>query len=191
MSTVHVSALGDPGDRDAPAGSLPWAKWLVGQIQLRRDECLRDQQALDRLLAKLDKYEAWRVLGYASREDVLASLRSNVVRRPAVADLHDKPVGDAGAVTELTAAKAILGELKAAGVALEAREGNLRLSPASRGDAALLARVKAYKPVILCLLATRPDPAELWRRVIEDVAEKLKLPPDVLEAARHARVKWR
>ena len=40
MSTVHVSALDDPGDRDAPAGSLPWAKWLAGQtlfIRLRRD----------------------------------------------------------------------------------------------------------------------------------------------------------
>jgi len=108
-----------------------------------------------------------------------------------VANLRHEPLGDADAVTELTAAKAILGELRAAGVAVEAREGNLRLSPASRVDAALLARVKASKPVILCLLATRPDPAELWRRVIEDVAEKLKLPPDVLEAARHARVKWR
>jgi hypothetical protein len=76
------------------------------------------------------------------------------------------------AVPDCDAAVAVLDELKAAGVAVEARVGNLRLSPASSVDAALLARVKAYKPAILTLLA------------VEVVAESLKLPADALPAAR-------
>jgi hypothetical protein len=95
------------------------------------------------------------------------------------------------AVQECNAATAVLDELKAAGVAVEVVDGRLRLSPPSSVDAALRGRVAAHKAGILAILATRPDPAELWRRVIEDVAEKLRLPPDVLEAARRARVKWR
>jgi hypothetical protein len=135
--------------------------------------------------------------------EVIEKYRHWIVRQPLLlASLHElrgrrlacwcspEPC-HADVLAELADADAVLDELKAAGVAVEARAGNLRLSPASSVDPALLARVKAYKPVILCLLATRPDPAELWRRVIEDVAEKLRLPPDVLEAARQARVKWR
>jgi hypothetical protein len=49
----------------------------------------------------------------------------------------------------------------------------------------------AHKPAILSLLASRPDAVTLWRQAVELVAESLKLPPDVLAAAREARVKFR
>lgn len=91
---------------------------------------------------------------------------------------------------ELAAANSVLDDLSAAGVAVEAVDGRLRLSPRSAVDAALQARVAALKPAILSLLATRPDAATLWRQAIERVAESLKLPPEVLEAAKAARVRW-
>lgn len=91
---------------------------------------------------------------------------------------------------ELVDADEVLDDLAAAGVAVEAVDGRLRLSPASAVDAPLQARVAACKPAILLLLATRPDAATLWRQAVELVAESLKLPPDVLEAARAARVRW-
>jgi hypothetical protein len=95
------------------------------------------------------------------------------------------------AVPDCDAGMAVLDELKAAGVAVEAVDGRLRLWPPSSVDAALRGRVAAHKAGILAILASRPDPVELWRRVIENVAESLKLPPEVLEAARQATVKWR
>jgi hypothetical protein len=85
---------------------------------------------------------------------------------------------------ELGDADQVLDDLAAAGVAVEAVDGRLRLSPASAVDAALRARVAAHKPAILSLLATRSDAATLWRQAVEAVAESLKLPPDVLEAGR-------
>ena len=92
---------------------------------------------------------------------------------------------------ELVDADQVLDDLAAAGVAVEAVDGRLRLSPPSAVDAALMARVAAHKPAILSLLATRPDAATLWLQALELAAERLKLPPDVLEAANAARVKWR
>jgi hypothetical protein len=83
-----------------------------------------------------------------------------------------------------------LNDLEAAGVAVEAVDGRLRLSPASAVDEALKARVAAHKAGILAILTSPPDPATLWRQAVELVAESLKLPPDVLEAARSARVRW-
>ncbi len=74
MSTIHASLLDDPGDREAPPGSLPWATWLHGQIALQHAECMRDQKALRRLVGKLDEHESWRVLGYGSRDAALAAL---------------------------------------------------------------------------------------------------------------------
>jgi hypothetical protein len=145
----------------------------------------------------------YRVGQDGTRAEVIEKYQRWIVRQPLLlASLHElrgrrlacwcspEPC-HADVLIELVDADAVLDELKAAGVAVEVREGNLRLSPASGVDAALLARVKASKPVILCLLATRPDPAELWRQTVEFVAESLKLPPDVLEAARRAKVKWR
>jgi hypothetical protein len=91
---------------------------------------------------------------------------------------------------ELVDADEVLDDLAAAGVAVEAVDGRLRLSPPLAVDAALKARVAACKPAILLLVASRPDAATLWRQAVELVAESLKLPPDVLEAARSARVRW-
>lgn len=97
----------------------------------------------------------------------------------------------ADVLVELVDADEVLDALAAAGVAVEAVDGRLRLSPPSAVDAALKARVAASKPAILLLVASRPDAVTLWRQAVELVAESLKLPPDVLAAAREARVKWR
>ena len=97
----------------------------------------------------------------------------------------------ADVLVELVDADEVLDALAAAGVAVEVVDGRLRLSPPSAVDAALKARVAACKPAILLLVASRPDAATLWRQAVELVAESLKLPPDVLAAARQARVKWR
>lgn len=91
---------------------------------------------------------------------------------------------------ELVAANEVLDAVAAAGVAIEAVAGRIRLSPPSAVDAALRARVAAHRAGILSLLATRPDAATVWRLAVEKVAESLKLPPDVLAAAKAARVRW-
>jgi hypothetical protein len=96
----------------------------------------------------------------------------------------------ADVLLELVEADQVLDELSAAGVAVQVVSDRLRLSPPSGVDAALKARVAASKPGILSLLATRQDATTLWRQAIEKVAESLKLPPDVLEAAKAARVRW-
>jgi len=95
----------------------------------------------------------------------------------------------ADVLVELVDADEVLDALAAAGVAVEAVEGRLRLSPPSTVDDALRGRVAAHKAGILSLLATRPDACTLWREAVSVVAEKLKLPPDVLEAAKTARVR--
>lgn len=64
--SVRVSALDEVGDRDAPVGSRPWALWVVGQAKLQRDELERDASALRRLIGKMQKHEAWKVLGVPS-----------------------------------------------------------------------------------------------------------------------------
>lgn len=96
----------------------------------------------------------------------------------------------AAVLAEIVDADEVLDALAASGVAVEAVDGRLRLSPRSAVDAALQARVAVAKPAILSLLASRPDPATLWRQAVELVAESLKLPPDVLAAAKAARVRW-
>ncbi len=90
----------------------------------------------------------------------------------------------------VSAANEVLIALEAAGVAVEAVDGRLRLSPASAVGAALKARVIAHKPEILTLVSSQPEAARLWRQAVEAVAESLRLPPDVLEAAKAARVRW-
>lgn len=64
------------------------------------------------------------------------------------------------AVPTRDAAATVLAELKAAGVAVEARAGKLRLSPATRVDAALRDRVAALKPAILSLVVLKLTPSE-------------------------------
>lgn len=65
-ASVHVSALDEIGDRDAPVGSKPWALWVVGQAKLQREELERDASALRRLIGKMQKHEAWKALGVPS-----------------------------------------------------------------------------------------------------------------------------
>jgi hypothetical protein len=40
--------------------------WVVGQAKLQRDELERDASALRRLIAKMQKHEAWKALGVPS-----------------------------------------------------------------------------------------------------------------------------
>lgn len=74
MSTTRVSMLDEAGDRDAPLGSRPWAVWLARQAKLRRSEVERGTALLRDLLADFDKYEAWRVLGHATRHEAIVAL---------------------------------------------------------------------------------------------------------------------
>jgi hypothetical protein len=132
----------------------------------------------------IEKYRSW-LLG---RQELLERLRDLRGRR--LACWCSPEPCHAGVLVELVDADQVLDDLAAAGVAVEAVDGRLRLSPSSAVDAALTSRVVAHKPAILSLLATRPDAATLWRQAVEAVAESLKLPPDVLEAARLASVRW-
>ncbi len=63
---VQISVLDEVGERDAPAGSRSWALWLINQAKLRRDELERDASSLRRLIAKMQKHEAWKALGIPS-----------------------------------------------------------------------------------------------------------------------------
>jgi hypothetical protein len=132
----------------------------------------------------IEKYRSW-LLG---RQDLL--LRLPELRGRRLACWCSPEPCHADVLVGLVDADAVLDDLAAAGVAVEAVAGRLRLSPASAVDDALRGRVAAHKPAILSLLATRPDAATLWRQAVESVAESLKLPPDVLEAAKAARVRW-
>jgi hypothetical protein len=132
----------------------------------------------------IEKYRSWLV----GRQELVLKLHELRGRR--LACWCSPEPCHADVLEELVDADELLDDLAAAGVAVEAVDGRVRLSPPSAVDAALLARVKASKPAILSLLATRPDAETLWLQAVELVAERLKLPPDVLEAARSARVRW-
>lgn len=132
----------------------------------------------------IQKYLSW-LLG---RQELL--LRLPELRGRRLACWCSPAPCHADVLVELVDADEVLDDLAAAGVAVEAVDGRLRLSPPSAVDLALKARVAASKPAILLLLATRPDAGTLWRQAVELVAESLKLPPDVLEAAKAARVRW-
>jgi hypothetical protein len=133
----------------------------------------------------IEKYRSW-LLG---RQELVLKLHELRGRR--LACWCSPEPCHADVLVELVDADQVLDDLAVAGVAVEAVDGRLRLSPPSAVDEALAARVAAHKPAILSLLASRPDAATLWRQAVELVAESLKLPPDVLAAAREARVKYR
>lgn len=121
---------------------------------------------------------------------------NRVLAQAGEATLEAEPVVDrhADVLTELVDAGTVLDELKAAGLSVEAREGRLRLSPASRVNEALRSRVAAHKPAILSLLATRPalpDATETWLAAVDRLAAQQEVPPDVLAALKAAKVKWR
>lgn len=131
----------------------------------------------------IDKYRSWLL----DRRELLQRLHELRGRRLAC---WCKPAACHGDVlAELVDADEVLDALAAAGVAVEAVDGRLRLSPRSAVDEALAARVAAHKPAILSLLAARPDAGTLWRQAVEAVAGSL--PPDVLAAAKEASVRWR
>jgi hypothetical protein len=132
----------------------------------------------------IQKYRDW-LLG---RQELL--LRLPELRGRRLACWCSPEPCHAEVLLELVDADEVLDALATAGVAVEAVDGRLRLSPPSAVDEALRGRVAAHKAGILSLLATRPDAATVWRQAVEAVAERLKLPPDVLEAARSARVRW-
>lgn len=64
--SVFVSALDEPGDKNADPGSRPWALYFVRETKIRRDSLASDVESLQRLIDKLKTYEAWKPLGYAS-----------------------------------------------------------------------------------------------------------------------------
>lgn len=136
----------------------------------------------------IQKYRSW-ILGQPELLQRLYELRG----RPLACWCAPEPC-HADVLVELVDADAVLDELHAASVNVEVREGRLHLRPASSVDQSLLARVKATKPAILDLLATRsplPDAEELWRQAVERIADSCRVPDDVLADLRRARVKWR
>ena len=126
----------------------------------------------------IEKYRSW-LLG---RQELLLRLPELRGRRLACWCSPLPCHGDV--LVELVDADQVLDDLAAAGVAVKAVDGRLRLSPRSAVDAALQARVAAHKPGILLLLASRPDAATFLRLAAETVAESCRLPPAVLEAGR-------
>jgi hypothetical protein len=64
--SLRTSFLDDIGSRNAPVGSASWAKWFIQQAKSTRQDLDKDVRALQGLISKLEKYEAWKVLGYVS-----------------------------------------------------------------------------------------------------------------------------
>lgn len=62
----RLSALDDIGDPDAPPGSKAWAKWMIGQAKLRRQDLQRDVTGLQEIIRKLERHAAWKPLGFMS-----------------------------------------------------------------------------------------------------------------------------
>jgi hypothetical protein len=130
------------------------------------------------------RYRSW-ILG---RPDLL--LRLHELRgRPLACWCAPEPC-HADVLAPLVDADEILDELKASGVRLEVVEDRLRLRPAEKAGAALVDRLRPLKAEILDLLATN-DPSELWRQAVALVAESCRIPPDILEDVRQAKVEWR
>lgn len=112
----------------------------------------------------------YRVGADGTRADVIQRYRRWLLGQPALLDrLHElrgrrlacwcKPAAcHADVLVELVDADALLDELKAAGVRVEARGDRLALLPASAVDDALVARVRPHKAALLALLAARSTP---------------------------------
>lgn len=136
------------------------------------------------------------------RTDVIQRYRSWLLGRPDLLlrlhELRGRPLAcwcapepcHADVLATLVDADEILDELRASGVSLEVVKDRLRLRPAGKADAALVDRLRPLKAEILDLLAPN-DPSELWRQAVEFVAESCRIPPDILEDVRRAKVEWR
>lgn len=131
----------------------------------------------------IQKYRTW-ILG---RPDLLLRLRE--LRGRPLACWCAPEACHADILTAFVDADEILDELKASGVSLEVVEGRLRLRPAEKAGEGLVGRLRPLKAEILDLLAT-DDPSELWRRAVELVAESCRIPPDILEDLKAAKVRW-
>jgi hypothetical protein len=96
----------------------------------------------------IEKYLSWLL----DRHDLLQRLHELRGRRLAC---WCKPLPCHGDVlADLVDADEVLDDLAAVGVAVEAVDGRLRLSPASAVSEALRSRVAAHKPALLALLST-------------------------------------
>ena len=119
-----------------------------------------------------------------TRSEVIEKYRSWLLGQPALLDrLHElrgrrlacwcKPAACHGDVlVELVDADALLDELKAAGVRVQARGDRLALLPASAVDDTLVARVRPHKAALLALLAARSSTA---RRGDRETPEEARL----------------
>ena len=114
----------------------------------------------------VEKYRRW-LLGQPALLDRLRELRG---RR--LACWCSPAACHADVLIELVDADAILDELKAAGVRVEARGDRLALLPASAVDEAIVARVKPHKAGLLALLEARSGPA---RRGDNETPEEARL----------------
>jgi hypothetical protein len=63
--------LDDIGDRDAEPGTLPWAKAIILQTRLSVEDVNRDISLLQGLINSIEKYSAWKLLGYPSLDLLL------------------------------------------------------------------------------------------------------------------------
>lgn len=132
---VRVSALDEIGDRDAEVGSRPWALWVVGQAKLQREELERDASALRRLIAKMQKHEAWKALGVPSF-DMLCTTQLRLSADEVSAVLKARKGQSVGAVLRK------VGRPKAG----EANVGNANISDKGTNVAYLAARLRRDHP---------------------------------------------
>jgi hypothetical protein len=119
-----------------------------------------------------------------TRADVIEKYRRWLLDQPALLDrLHElrgrrlacwcSPAAcHADVLAELVDADAVLDDLKAAGVRVEARGDRLALLPASAVDDALVARVRPHKAGLLALLEARSRPA---RRGVHESPEEARV----------------
>jgi hypothetical protein len=134
----------------------------------------------------IEKYRSW-LLG---RQELL--LRLSELRGRRLACWCSPEPCHADVLVELVDADAVLDDLAAAGVAIEAVDGRLRLSPASAVGAALRDRVAGLKPAVLSLLAgmaggDREAAKDFHRRLVAEVAAAIRVPADCLPARRGDR----
>ena len=132
---VRVSALDEIGDRDAEVGSKPWALWVVGQAKLQREELERDASALRRLIAKMQKHEAWKALGVPSF-DMLCTTQLRLSADEVSAVLKARKGQSVGAVLRK------VGRPKAG----EGNGDNVTISGKGNGPAYLAARLRRDHP---------------------------------------------
>ena len=65
-TSLRTSELDDVGDPDAPPGSPAWSRWFVLRAKKYRKDLESDAAALQELIEKLEKHEAWKALGLPS-----------------------------------------------------------------------------------------------------------------------------